>query len=504
MEIPNEKDESIAEGAPAQIGARRWRDRQRYKGARAEQQRQTAADYYASHRDETRQRLRDKYRAALQFVTDEEQRKQLLADPRRAIGKDFVVCLECWQRVPGMLNNAHLKQHGITAVEYKGIHGYSKNTALVSEGMAAKLSARRRCDPQLLAAHGGVARPDLTAVPSAEIVARWLLENKTTKQIAKETGLTMDEVHVRLRRIFGLHPRADMRRVHGEIVGDVWLDKLLRRFGDVYKSEIARPMGVSRSRLYSISKRRKSLALVGQSAERLIRLERDMLVLLFHDKGKQPQHFRAAVPDLPEKYEAARDGIALLRPFVEQDDQLKRVMNELCTESQLATAKGEESRARTILLWVPEILSWLARNQTKLHRKASALTLEFLAEDYYTKGWVVQRSLSGTHGEPTDLATIHSIVATSLRTRGPARKKRGRPREAGTTNRIEAIAAFLRCGERQKDFAPYVYPDRPASAYDSLRRFKNKHEDRIEAAIAKLTIQKAETLVKSLKILPKS
>lgn len=362
---------------------------------------------------------------------------------------------------------------------------YSKSTALVSHEHAAKLKARRRGDVEALAERGrqalkelraagktgqsglksldarlqasnrmrGVRRPDLEDVPEAEIeiVIRWLLGNQTTDQIAKATGLHKNYVHRWLRRIFGVDPRSNMQRVLGDIVSDGWLESLQRRFGDIFRSQLARPLGVPGSRLYSISRRRKALALAGQSAQRLIRLERDVLGLLFKDKGKQPHHLRAAVPDLHGKYEAAYDAIEMLRnaaerdvlpkyqvarwngkaSFVGREPELDALIEQLCAESQKDVGQdGLQSRARTILLWIPDILSWLGKCKGKLSRnklavldrKSSALALEFLAADYYTKSWVVQRALA--NGLATDLSIIRSIIATSFRA-WPERKKAG-------------------------------------------------------------------------------
>ena len=54
----------------------------------------------------------------------------LLADPRRAVSEDAIVCLLCGGRFR-QLTNTHLKGHGMTAKEYKRRFGYNRRRALM-------------------------------------------------------------------------------------------------------------------------------------------------------------------------------------------------------------------------------------------------------------------------------------------------------------------------------------------------------------------------------------
>jgi hypothetical protein len=444
--------------------------------AKKAKSRARASAYYRDHREEVLEKRRVEYQAkkqaAREYVSDEAERAKMRADPRLAL-REKVVCLECWEILPGgMLNDAHPKLHGMTVAAYKaveirpGVPRYSKKTALVSQKMAATLSARRRADIKALAERlkeqgklagkyvleklrsegkgrstglkslaarlsasqrkRGVARGDLTAVPSFEIARRWLLENQTTSQIAEEAGLSKEDIHQRrLYRIFGVHPRcadrwsepAPMVRVHGEIVTDAWLDRFLERFGGLHKSELAQALGLPGDRLYSIGRRRKNLALVPRSAQRLIGAEREMLKILLCDKGSQPRNFCAVIPDLAERIEMARQGIARLRDAVGHEERLygeDGIIEDLCRESQRAVSRGElGSPATRILLWMPEILSWLKNNGDKLDRKSSALALEFMAADYYAKSWVIQRG-STADCQPTEPDIIYRLIATNF------------------------------------------------------------------------------------------
>jgi len=517
------------------VEARRRRDRERYRGTRARRQRKTAANYYASHTDEVLQKRRDKYQSTLQFVTDEPDRKLLRSDPRRAIAKDTVTCLECFQIVHGMLNNAHLRVHDLTARNYKTKWGYSLHTALVSEQMAAKLSARRRCDPKILAnfgrsaldryrhkrkSHGGlkslesrlnasdrkrgVARPDLSkGMTDAELVGRWCLENKNTEQIAVEAGLTQDAVHNRLRRIFGIHPRQRIRFAHGEPVTDAWLDKFLRNFGGIYRSQLARFIGLPGGRLYTISRRRKNLALDLRSADRLIGAERDLLKVLLSDKGKQPNHLRAVVPDLSVKYRVASEFFSRFKASFPQKAEEERRLDELCAEARKEAASGNgEFRARMILSWLPQMLAWLEENHAHLHRKSGALALQFLAKDYGVASRIVQRALSPKYLGRTNLDTLRSLVLMSMqqKTRLLVAKKHGRPPDKETTGRIRATAAFTLLHWRPKEFASYIFRDKhaPESAFHDLRQLMYTHAIRIKAQKGRLSPNKAQAIVDSL------
>src|SRR5436190_1543145 len=99
-------------------------------------ERERANAYYRANRTLVLEQGRQRYQLGLKFVPDEAERQGLRADPRLAIGKDRIVCLECFQILPGMLSNAHLLPHRLNARAYKDKFGYSQRTALVSGEMA--------------------------------------------------------------------------------------------------------------------------------------------------------------------------------------------------------------------------------------------------------------------------------------------------------------------------------------------------------------------------------
>lgn len=173
------------------------------------------------------------------------------------------------------------------------------------------------------------------------------------------------------------------------------------------------------SRPYTISKRRQNLALGAASAERLIRLEREMLTIRLYDKGSQPHHFRAVISDLPQKREAAAEAISMLRNFVGRERELGPIVEKLCAESQQSAARREaQPQARRILLWVPGILEWLQKNQEIAQRRPSALALEFVAHDYGVKSWLVQRAMSGPATDPNTIRAIINATFAACRRRG--------------------------------------------------------------------------------------
>jgi len=149
------------------------------------------------------------------------------------------------------------------------------------------------------------------------------------------------------------------------------------------------------SRLYSIDRKRKNQTLLPLAADRLIRAEREFIEILFADKGNQPNHIRSVIPDLVQKYRIASEAIGLLSAAVGRTAQENNVLEKLCAESRKEVAsESEDSRARTILGWLPLMLPWLQRNQGQLQRKPSALALRFLADDYGVSTWVVQEAFS--------------------------------------------------------------------------------------------------------------
>jgi hypothetical protein len=65
---------------------------------------------------------------------DETKLAALLADPRRAVTEDAIVCLLCGGLFR-QLTNTHLRAHGITADEYKRRFGYNRRRALMCSAL---------------------------------------------------------------------------------------------------------------------------------------------------------------------------------------------------------------------------------------------------------------------------------------------------------------------------------------------------------------------------------
>jgi hypothetical protein len=61
---------------------------------------------------------------------DEMKLAVLLADPRRAVSEDAIICLLCGGTFR-QLTNTHLRGHGLTADQYKGRFGYNRRRALM-------------------------------------------------------------------------------------------------------------------------------------------------------------------------------------------------------------------------------------------------------------------------------------------------------------------------------------------------------------------------------------
>lgn len=61
---------------------------------------------------------------------DEIRLAMLLADPRRAVTDDAIVCLLCGGTFR-QLTNTHLRGHGLTADQYKRRFGYNRRRALM-------------------------------------------------------------------------------------------------------------------------------------------------------------------------------------------------------------------------------------------------------------------------------------------------------------------------------------------------------------------------------------
>ena len=58
----------------------------------------------------------------------------LLADPRRAVTEDAIVCLLCGGAFR-QLTNTHLRSHGMTADRYKLRFGYNRRRALMCDAL---------------------------------------------------------------------------------------------------------------------------------------------------------------------------------------------------------------------------------------------------------------------------------------------------------------------------------------------------------------------------------
>ena len=76
----------------------------------------------------------------------------LLADPRRAVTDDAIVCLLCGGAFR-QLTNTHLRGHGMTADQYKHRFGYNRRRALMC-GTLRRVYAERALRTELAARIG--------------------------------------------------------------------------------------------------------------------------------------------------------------------------------------------------------------------------------------------------------------------------------------------------------------------------------------------------------------
>lgn len=76
----------------------------------------------------------------------------MLADPRRAVTEDAIVCLLCGGSFR-QLTNTHLRGHGMTADKYKRRFGYNRRRALMC-GALRRLYAERALRTDLAARIG--------------------------------------------------------------------------------------------------------------------------------------------------------------------------------------------------------------------------------------------------------------------------------------------------------------------------------------------------------------
>jgi hypothetical protein len=76
----------------------------------------------------------------------------LLADPRRAVTDDAIVCLLCGGSFR-QLTNTHLRNHGMTADQYKVRFGYNRRRALMC-GTLRRVYAERALRTELAARIG--------------------------------------------------------------------------------------------------------------------------------------------------------------------------------------------------------------------------------------------------------------------------------------------------------------------------------------------------------------
>jgi predicted transcriptional regulator len=70
-------------------------------------------------------------------------RARMLADPRRAVSDDAIVCLICGGAYR-QLTNTHLRGHGVTADEYKRQFGYNRRRALMCGALRRIYAERAR------------------------------------------------------------------------------------------------------------------------------------------------------------------------------------------------------------------------------------------------------------------------------------------------------------------------------------------------------------------------
>ena len=120
----------------------------------------------------------------------------LLADPRRAVAEEAIVCLLCGGTFR-QLTNTHLRGHGMTADQYKRRFGYNRRRALMC-GALRRVYAERALRTEL----------------AARIGWRPIVEEPALRRLGGMRPTTLEERLTRAeRRLLGGGPRESSMEV---------------------------------------------------------------------------------------------------------------------------------------------------------------------------------------------------------------------------------------------------------------------------------------------------
>lgn len=456
------------------------------------------ADRYKANPEYFRKRARDAKRAARKFV-DAAELNACIEDIRKAKtirGDEWIVCLgRRNQRCGRMLQalratgvGAHLIEHGFSDCdEYRDHWEYNRSTSLTCNAKSAKARVRAKTEGHLRPEAGaGYLRPPAKgSVPSKEallnsrdsqigkrnqkssklgndaaIVRPWLLEKKSTEDIAASVGLSESAVHKALGRIFRLSVTRHAMVAHGEILTRAFPDQLSRRF-NFSKKQIMRKCELAIHQI-QFANRSSERALDPVPAGALLEAERKLLGAVIGLGNNGPGYFRSTVPQLDFLYDQAKHAIRALR----EAPDLEALINELCDQSRKALP-GEACPARTILCLLPALVPLLNTHSGK----PFVLAQQFLAEDFGVSGSLVEIALKPQKTQLPSLKSVGDLLRLSIANTSaagqPAAQKRkpdGRGRKHGsvlkdTKRKIRLAAAMMRLDWTKYAMARVLYPN---------------------------------------------
>jgi hypothetical protein len=483
-------------------------------------------EWYVANRQRIIEKGRQR-RHARRVHTSAEQLAQCQADlllAKTIRGPEAIVCLEC-----GLLckciRPTHLREHGLSAAEYREKWGYSQRTGLISDRLAAGLRRRAEQGGNLRPEAGlhyrrrtsakgrtmsrefrlkhsrrmrGIRRPDLSKGTSdGKIVRSWLLEGRPIKEVAVKSRLSEGAVHKRLQAIFGVKVKQKILFSQGEPVTDSWINKLLERFGRLKKAQLGQLAGVSVHYLQQLSAGKKNRSITPNLASVLVATEQVFFEVLAGVPGDKADYIRAVVPDLDRKYLAAVAAITMSLNVYPR--RLESELDHLAQDSRLEVARGNGFQARTTLAWLPEAFAWLKQSTT--NSSPGELARAFLASQYKTKEWIVKKALASSEPAQTKPDTIRALILASPLVAARRRKRIGRPlgkKEETPLRRIKLAAELELKGYTHYKMANLLYPLEAAKdrklAEDATKKFFRRNRAAVARAKAALPAPASQTL----------
>ncbi len=270
----------------------------------------------------------------------------------------------------------------------------------------------------------GVACPQFQKHTDAQILRAFLLEGKSPEEIGDELGYRSSEskidgrivrkqgsIRKRLKRILGIGGLDGPRQfIHGDSMSHAWLSGFRKNFGDAPNKRLAERLEAGQRHVWNLQ--RSSGVLTPEFCDEARRCEREFIETLMRDRGRRENHFKAVVPDLTDKLRVAAEAIARLGDFsIWSRGQQDSVLKELSDQSRKeVVSRGDGWRARAILCWLPEVLSWLNKNQAELERKAKDLAVLFVAHDFGVKVWVVNQAAYLSQVSATTSGEIRALL----------------------------------------------------------------------------------------------